>query len=70
MRGTMSGRFPYHSTPHAIATIIYSEGYYGLYKGMAPNLLKVAPSMAVTFVTYEFIKSLLFGVPLKWRTAN
>ena len=62
MRDTMSGRFPYHSTPHAIATIIHSEGYRGLYKGMTPNLLKVAPSMAVTFVTYEFVKSLLFGV--------
>lgn len=68
MRGSMSHKFPYHSTPHAIYTIINKEGYQGLYKGMTPNLLKVAPSMAATFVTYEFTKSWLFGVPVRWKT--
>ena len=67
MRGNMVDQFPYRSTPHAISTIIRREGLLGLYKGMLPNLLKVAPSMAVTFVTYEFTKSWLFGVPLQWR---
>lgn len=65
MRGVMSDRFPYKSTPHAIVTIVTTEGVAGLYKGMLPNLLKVAPSVAIAFVTYEFTKSRLFGVPMR-----
>ena len=64
MRG-QHARFAYTSTANAIITIAKSEGIGGLYKGITPNLIKVAPSMAIAFVTYEFVKALLFGVPLK-----
>ncbi len=67
MRGALGDRFPYHSTPHAVATIWRTEGIGGLYKGMLPNILKVAPSVAVAFVTYEFMKARLFGLPMVWR---
>lgn len=67
MKGTMGDRFPYRGTAHAIATIVRTEGVPGLYKGMLPNLLKVAPSVAVAFVTYEFAKARLYGVPMVWR---
>ena len=66
MKGAMGDTFPYRNTPHAIATIWRNEGVQGLYKGILPNLLKVAPSVAVAFVTYEFVKARLFGVPM-WR---
>lgn len=66
MKGAMGDRFPYKSTPHALVTIVRTEGVRGLYKGMLPNLLKVAPLVAIAFVTYEFVKARLFGVPMKW----
>ncbi len=66
MKGALGNKFPYSSTPNAIATIYRREGVAGFYKGVFPNLLKVAPSMGITFVTYEFVKARLFGVPIKW----
>ncbi|KAI4170880.1 MAG: hypothetical protein LQ343_004644 [Gyalolechia ehrenbergii] len=44
---TMSGMgYQYKSIWDAITVIVAQEGFLGLYKGIAPNLLKVAPSMA------------------------
>ncbi|KAK8153441.1 solute carrier family 25 member 42 [Phyllosticta citrichinensis] len=44
---TMSGMgYQYKSIWDALKTIVGHEGWRGLYKGIAPNLLKVAPSMA------------------------
>ena len=67
MKGAMGQKFPYRNSPHAISTIYKTEGVRGFYKGMFPNLLKVAPSIAIAFVTYEFTKARLFGVPMAWR---
>ncbi|KAK4140918.1 uncharacterized protein C8A04DRAFT_39548 [Dichotomopilus funicola] len=36
-----------------------NEGVRGLYKGLTPNLLKVAPALSITWVCYENMKSLL-----------
>jgi solute carrier family 25 phosphate transporter 23/24/25/41 len=38
---------------------IRNEGMRGLYKGLTPNLLKVAPALSITWVCYENMKSLL-----------
>ncbi|KAM0338377.1 hypothetical protein ACHAPQ_002393 [Fusarium lateritium] len=38
---------------------IQREGYRGLYKGLAPNLLKVAPALSITWVVYENSKRIL-----------
>jgi solute carrier family 25 phosphate transporter 23/24/25/41 len=38
---------------------IQREGYRGLYKGLTPNLLKVAPALSITWVMYENSKRLL-----------
>lgn len=51
MKGLLSEKFSYNSTRHAFTMIIKQEGIKGLYKGMIPNLLKVAPSIAIAFVT-------------------
>ena len=39
-----------------------SEGLRGLYRGLLPNFLKVAPAVSVAYVMYEQIKRVL-GVP-------
>ncbi|EAQ86749.1 hypothetical protein CHGG_08002 [Chaetomium globosum CBS 148.51] len=36
-----------------------NEGVRGLYKGLTPNLLKVAPALSITWVCYENMKSIL-----------
>ncbi|KXX75009.1 Calcium-binding mitochondrial carrier SAL1 [Madurella mycetomatis] len=41
------------------AKTIRNEGVRGLYKGLTPNLLKVAPALSITWVCYENMKSLL-----------
>ena len=65
MRGQQGQSFHYTSTTNAVATILRVEGLQGLYKGIVPNLIKVAPSMAIAFVTYEYMKAMLFGVRVK-----
>ena len=54
--------YQYSSTWNAFVTIIRNEGIYGLYKGCAPNYLKVAPAISVSFVTYEMSKKWLENV--------
>ncbi|EFW99036.1 calcium dependent mitochondrial carrier protein [Grosmannia clavigera kw1407] len=41
---------------------IANEGWRGLYKGLTPNLLKVAPALSITWMVYENSKTLL-GLP-------
>jgi solute carrier family 25 phosphate transporter 23/24/25/41 len=67
LKGAMKERFPYTSMYNAVVIMYRTEGIAAFYKGMLPNLLKVAPSMGVAFVTYEFTKARLFGVPMKLR---
>ncbi|KAJ4306823.1 hypothetical protein N0V88_000194 [Collariella sp. IMI 366227] len=38
---------------------VRNEGVRGLYKGLTPNLLKVAPALSITWVCYENMKGLL-----------
>jgi len=54
---TMSGMgYQYNSVLGAITTIVSQEGIKGMYKGIAPNLLKVAPSMAASWWTFETVR--------------
>lgn len=41
----------------AIRNIVRRSGIRGLYFGLIPNLLKVAPSMGTSFFTYELVRS-------------
>lgn len=69
MKGISGDLFAYTSTKHAFTTIVQVEGVKGLYKGMWPNLLKVAPLVGIQFVTYEITKAFLYGqgLQLPWR---
>ncbi|MCJ1302965.1 hypothetical protein MMC08_005770 [Hypocenomyce scalaris] len=54
---TMSGMgYQYKSIWDAITMIVSQEGFRGLYKGIVPNLLKVAPSMASSWLSFELTR--------------
>ncbi|KAJ9105366.1 hypothetical protein QFC21_001735 [Naganishia friedmannii] len=48
----------YNGALDAMIKITRAEGWWGgMYRGLWPNLLKVAPSMATSFFVYETVKS-------------
>ncbi|KAK9477297.1 mitochondrial carrier domain-containing protein [Lipomyces japonicus] len=51
--------FQYSSVFDALVKITKKEGPFGLYKGLSANLLKVAPSMASSWLSYEIVMDLL-----------
>jgi len=58
MRSSALGT-PYTGALAALTGIVRTEGVQGLYRGLWPNLLKVAPSIATSFFTYELVKEFL-----------
>lgn len=57
---TMSGMgYQYKSIFDAVRSIVTQEGLRGLYKGIVPNLLKVAPSMASSWLSFEMTRDFL-----------
>ena len=60
---TMSGMgYQYTSLWHAVTTILQQEGLRGLYKGLLPNILKVAPSMASSWLSFEMTRDFLVSL--------
>lgn len=60
---TMSGMgYKYTSLFDAIKVILTQEGVKGFYKGIAPNLLKVVPSMASSWLSFEMTRDLLLNI--------
>jgi solute carrier family 25 phosphate transporter 23/24/25/41 len=60
---TMSGMgYRYTSVWYAIKVIFSEEGLRGFYKGIVPNLLKVAPSMASSWLSFELTRDFLVGL--------
>ena len=49
----------YGNTRQAFRTILAREGFRGLYRGMAPHVLRVMPQSAITFLVYERMVQLL-----------
>lgn len=49
----------YNGAFDAIRGMYASEGVLGFYRGLWPNLLKVAPSIATSFYVYELTKEFL-----------
>ncbi|ODV92117.1 hypothetical protein CANCADRAFT_82505 [Tortispora caseinolytica NRRL Y-17796] len=45
-------------------TLVQSEGFFALYKGITPRVMRVAPGQAVTFAAYEYFRGLLDGLPM------
>lgn len=60
---TMTGiGYKYKGIRDAITIIVRQEGLKGLYKGIIPNLLKVAPSMASSWLSYEMTRDFFTGL--------
>lgn len=60
---TMSGMgYQYKGVFDAVKVIIAQEGVKGLYKGIVPNLLKVAPSMASSWLSFEMTRDFLVSL--------
>ncbi|ORX90334.1 mitochondrial carrier [Basidiobolus meristosporus CBS 931.73] len=57
--GMANVNYKYRNTWHALTEVIKKETVRGLYKGMVPNYLKVAPAIGVSFWTYELCKDLM-----------
>ena len=60
---SMSGiGYQYTSIWDAVRRIVAQEGVLGMYKGITPNLLKVAPSMASSWLSFELTRDFLLGL--------
>ncbi|KAF8329327.1 mitochondrial carrier domain-containing protein [Amanita rubescens] len=57
--GMKDGSIKYGGALDALSSTLRTEGVAGLYRGLWPNLLKVAPSIATSFFTYELVKEFL-----------
>lgn len=49
--------------------ILQTEGPTGLYRGLAPNFLKVIPAVSISYVVYEQLKMQL-GVTSRWNSIS
>lgn len=59
----MSGMgYQYKGIFDAVRVIVAQEGLRGLYKGIVPNLLKVAPSMASSWLSFELSRDYLVSL--------
>lgn len=49
----------YVSVLHTLRQTLRREGVAGLYRGLVPNVLRVMPQSAITFVVYEAVSKAL-----------
>ncbi|KAG7280762.1 hypothetical protein CRUP_037692 [Coryphaenoides rupestris] len=40
-----------------VKKIVEKEGFFGLYRGILPNFMKVIPAVSISYVVYEYMKS-------------
>ncbi|KAF8413292.1 hypothetical protein HHK36_001270 [Tetracentron sinense] len=62
--GRSKGPREYTGMVDAFRKTVRHEGFGALYKGLVPNSVKVVPSIAIAFVTYEMVKDVL-GVEMR-----
>jgi solute carrier family 25 phosphate transporter 23/24/25/41 len=61
VHGSPQSEYRYSGVWNAATNMYTKEGWRAFYKGMLPNLLKVVPSMSVSFVTYEMTQKYLLS---------
>ncbi|XP_019090237.1 PREDICTED: mitochondrial adenine nucleotide transporter ADNT1-like [Camelina sativa] len=57
--GRSKASLEYTGMVDAFRKTVRHEGFGALYKGLVPNSVKVVPSIAIAFVTYEMVKDVL-----------
>ncbi|CAL8396358.1 unnamed protein product [Boreogadus saida] len=40
-----------------VKKIVENEGFFGLYRGILPNFMKVIPAVSISYVVYEYMRS-------------
>ncbi|RKP30210.1 mitochondrial carrier [Metschnikowia bicuspidata] len=60
-QGTYAHPYRYEGFRDVLQKTIKREGYPGLFKGLVPNLAKVAPAVSISYFMYENLKR-LFGL--------
>lgn len=60
-QGTYAHPYRYTGFNDVLKQTIQREGYPGLFKGLVPNLAKVAPAVSISYFIYENLKG-LFGL--------
>ena len=55
------------SAREVLNQILKSEGWRGLYRGIAPEMVKVVPAVAINFYVYELIRQEVLGVKVAPR---
>jgi solute carrier family 25 phosphate transporter 23/24/25/41 len=58
-QGTILHPTTYSGVGDVARKTIQSEGFRGFYKGLTPNLLKVAPAVSISYIVYENSKRML-----------
>ncbi|PLB34276.1 calcium-binding mitochondrial carrier protein [Aspergillus candidus] len=58
-QGTILHPATYSGIGDVARRTIQTEGFRGFYKGLTPNLLKVAPAVSISYVVYENAKRML-----------
>ena len=58
-QGTVLHQQTYTGIVDVTRKTVTNEGVKGLFKGITPNLLKVAPAVSISYVVYENSKALL-----------
>ncbi|XP_033845356.1 calcium-binding mitochondrial carrier protein SCaMC-2-B [Periophthalmus magnuspinnatus] len=64
MQGQATDGGPQMTMTTLFKHIVKTEGALGLYRGLAPNFMKVIPSVSISYVVYEYLKKTL-GVQSK-----
>ncbi|KAK7206399.1 mitochondrial carrier domain-containing protein [Myxozyma melibiosi] len=60
-QGTAAHPQTYTGMRDVLQKTIRNEGYHALFRGLVPNLLKVAPAVSISYLVYENCKA-LFGL--------
>ncbi|CAB1323957.1 unnamed protein product [Coregonus sp. 'balchen'] len=42
---------------HLVKKILEKEGFFGLYRGILPNFMKVIPAVSISYVVYEYMRT-------------
>lgn len=54
-----SSTFENYSMSGLFKNIVQNEGLIGLYRGLMPNFMKVAPAVSISYVVYERVRTML-----------
>lgn len=58
-QGTTAHPYRYDGFLDVFRKTVQRDGYMGLFRGLAPNLAKVAPSVSISYLVYENAKSFM-----------